>query len=73
MDNLPICALWPITIAVWAGPGLAILSVRQIARLLHHMRWSHPKVAPQSVGPARDEPAEGRRSSRGPIAAIKAG
>ena len=38
MGNLPIWALWPVTIAVWASPGLAILSARSIARLLHRVQ-----------------------------------
>jgi len=72
MGNLPIWALWPITIAVWASPGLAILSARPLARMLHRMLWLRPEIAPQSVGQARGELAEARRSSPGPTAAIKA-
>jgi len=48
MGNLPIWALWPITIAVWASPGLAILSARSIARLLHRVLWPRPKKAAHS-------------------------
>jgi hypothetical protein len=55
MDNLPIWTLWPITIAVWVVPCLAILSARSIARLLHRVLWLRTREAPQS----RREPAHG--------------
>jgi hypothetical protein len=58
MDNLPIWALWPITVAVGISPGLAILSARPIARLLHRALWPRPETAPLSGRDlARDEPA----------------
>jgi hypothetical protein len=58
MDSLPAWALWPITVAVGLSPGLAILSARPIARLLHRVLWPRPEVAPLSrVDLARDEPA----------------
>jgi hypothetical protein len=61
MDNLPIWALWPITIAVWASPALAILSARPIARLLHRMLWPRPEEALHS----RREPAHGEPAGVG--------
>ena len=58
MDNLPAWALWIITAAVALSPGLALLIVRPIARLLHRVLWTRPEVAPPSVGQARGELAE---------------
>jgi hypothetical protein len=43
MDNLPAWALWIITAAVGLSPGLALLLVRPIARLLHRMLWPRPE------------------------------
>jgi hypothetical protein len=37
MDNLPAWTLWIITAAVGLSPGLALLLVRPIARLLHRV------------------------------------
>jgi hypothetical protein len=37
MNNLPAWALWMITAAVRLSPGLALLLVRPIARLLHRV------------------------------------
>ena len=42
MDNLPAWALWIITAAVGLSPGLALLLVRPIARLLHRPLWPRP-------------------------------
>src|SRR5260370_30468229 len=66
MDNLPAWALWIITAAVGSSPGLALLLVRPIARLLHRVLWPHPEAAPPSVRQARGELAETRRLSRNP-------
>jgi hypothetical protein len=56
MYNLQIWALWPITIAVWVSPGLAILSARSIARLLHRALWPRPEGALQpGREPGREE------------------
>jgi hypothetical protein len=43
MDNLPDWVVSIIAVAVGLSPGLAILSVRRIARLLHRALWSRPK------------------------------
>jgi hypothetical protein len=55
MVNLPIWALWPITIAVWASLGLSILSARSFTRLLHRLLWPRPEEAPR---PGREPPYE---------------
>ena len=39
MDNLPDWAVTIITVAVGLSPGLALLSARPIARLLHAVLW----------------------------------
>jgi hypothetical protein len=48
MGNLPDWALQIIAVAVGLSPGLAILSARRIAWLLHHVLWPRPEVAPRS-------------------------
>jgi hypothetical protein len=64
MDNLPIWALWPITLAVGVSPGLAVLSARPIARLIYHVLGPRPKVMREPEGQlTRDEPA-GAAASR---------
>jgi len=68
MDNLPAWALWIIT-AVALSPGLALLMVRPIARLLHRVLWTRPEVAPPLGGRASCEPVETRRLSRSPTTA----
>jgi hypothetical protein len=40
--------LWVLTIAVVISPGLAILWVRPIARLLHYLLWPGPEVTSRS-------------------------
>jgi hypothetical protein len=55
MDSLPDWALWIITAAVGAAPGLAILSARRIARLLHRVLWPRPERAPQTGREPRTE------------------
>jgi hypothetical protein len=71
MDNLPAWALWIITTAVGLSPGLALLLVRPIARLLHRLLWPRPEIASQSqVG---GELAEARRSPRSLTATTNAG
>ena len=58
MDNLPAWALWIITAAVGLSPGLALLLVRPIGRLLHRLLWPRPEMAPQpGRETARPEPA----------------
>jgi hypothetical protein len=58
MDNLPSWVSWMVTIAIVISPGLAIVWVRPIARLLHYLLWPRPEVTPQSPGKlARDRPA----------------
>jgi len=76
MDNLPPWALWIITAIVGIGPGLAILSARSIARLLHRVLWPRPEVAskpgrePSHGEPAGWQPANRwRRAHRRPIRA----
>jgi len=69
MDNLPAWALWIITAAVALSPGLALLMVRPIARLLHRVLWTRPEVAPPLGGRASCEPVETRRLSRSPTTA----
>ena len=65
MDNLSAWVLWIITAAVGLSPGLALLMVQPIARLLHHLLWPHPEVAPRSaVEPADGEPASAAVPSR---------
>jgi hypothetical protein len=44
MDNLPTWAVEVAAVAVGLSPGLAILSARSIARLLHLALRSWPKV-----------------------------
>jgi hypothetical protein len=57
MNDLPLWALWPITIAVGLMPGLAVLLARPIARLIYHMLGPRPEVMRQPEGePTRDEP-----------------
>jgi hypothetical protein len=48
MDNLPDWVVTIIAIAVGLSPGLAILSARSIARLLHRALWPRPEGAPRS-------------------------
>ena len=48
MDTLPDWAVTIIAIAVGLSPGLALLSARSIARLLHRALWPRPEAAPQS-------------------------
>jgi hypothetical protein len=62
MDNLPAWALWIMTAAVGLSPGLALLLVRPIARLIHRLLWPRPEIAGQ---PGR-EPA---RPEQGSVAA----
>jgi hypothetical protein len=50
MDSLPSWASWIMTIGVLISPGIAFLSVRPIARLLHWLLWPRTEVAPQSRG-----------------------
>jgi hypothetical protein len=47
MDSLPEWASWITAAAVGVSPGLMILLVRPIARLLHRVLWPRPQVAPQ--------------------------
>jgi hypothetical protein len=71
MDNLPAWALWIITTAVGLSPGLALLLVRPIARLLHRLLCPRPEIASQSQ--AGGELAEARRSPRSHTATTNAG
>jgi hypothetical protein len=48
MDSLPDWAVSIIAIAVGLIPGLALLSTRRIARLLHRALWPRPEVAPKA-------------------------
>jgi hypothetical protein len=48
MDTLPDWAISIIAIAVGLSPGLALLSTRRIARLLHRALWPRPEVAPKA-------------------------
>jgi hypothetical protein len=58
MDSLPDWAVSIIALAVGLSPGLALLSARSIARLLHRALWPSPEVAPQSRRePVPEEPA----------------
>jgi hypothetical protein len=58
MDTLPDWAVTIIAIAVGLSPGLALLSARSIARLLHRKLWPRPEVAPNAGRElAREEPA----------------
>jgi hypothetical protein len=57
MDNLPSWAASIAALAVGLSLGLAILSTRPIARLLHRLLWPRPETAPLSGRDlARDEP-----------------
>jgi hypothetical protein len=57
MDSLPDWAVSIVTVAVGLSPGLAILSARRIAWLLHRLLWPGPEVAPQAGREtAREEP-----------------
>ena len=74
MDNLPDWALWIITAAAGLSPGLALILVSPIARLLHRMLWPRPEAAPPpSVGQARSELADTRLLSLSATAATNAG
>jgi hypothetical protein len=53
MDNLPAWAASIIAVAVGLSPGLAILSARSIARLLHRALEPRPEAERES---AREEP-----------------
>jgi hypothetical protein len=55
MDSLPAWAFSVIAVAVELSPGLAILSARRIAWLLHAVLCPRPEVALRS-GP---EPSHG--------------
>jgi hypothetical protein len=48
MDNLPDWAVSIIAVVVGVSPGLAILSARRIAWLLHRALWPRPKRALQT-------------------------
>ena len=57
MDNLPSWVSWIMTIAVAISPGIAFLSVRPIARLLHWLLWPRPEVVPKHERElAREDP-----------------
>lgn len=47
MDSLPEWASWITAVAVGVSPGMLILLVRPIARLLHRVLWPRPQVVPQ--------------------------
>jgi hypothetical protein len=64
MDNLPSWVLWIMTGAVGVNPGLAILPVRPIARLLHRVLWPRPEVAPQPASTGAPKAVQGRGSAR---------
>ena len=57
MDNSPSWAVTIAAVAVGVSPGLAILSTRLIARVLHLALWPRPRVTPM-LGP---EPAPKNR------------
>jgi hypothetical protein len=65
MDSLPDWALWIITAAVGAAPGMAIFSARRVARLLHRALWPRSEVAPgrHCVGSASEGSSAGVRFS----------
>ena len=67
MDDLPSWALWIITAAVGVSPGLAILSVRRIARLLHRTLWPRPEVAPQTGRKPASKNAAGVAALQGDV------
>jgi hypothetical protein len=49
MDSLPDWAGSIIAVAVGLSPGLAILSARSIARLLHRALWPRPEFGREPV------------------------
>jgi hypothetical protein len=56
MDNLPDWVVSLIAIAVGLSPGLAVLSARSIARLIHRAVPPRTEVAPKPQRePAREE------------------
>jgi hypothetical protein len=58
LENLPYWAASIIAIAVGLSPGLAVLSARSIARLIHRALWPRPEVALEpECGPMGGEPA----------------
>jgi hypothetical protein len=58
MHNLPDWAVSITAAAVGLSPGLALLSARSIARLLHRALRPRPEVAPKAGRePVRQEPA----------------
>jgi hypothetical protein len=65
MDNLASWAVEVAAVAVGLMQGLAIFSVRPLARLLHRFLWSRPEVAPQPGPESRREEPAGMAASRG--------
>jgi hypothetical protein len=58
MESMPDWAVSVIAAAVGLSPGLALLSARSIARLLHRALWPRPEAATKSGRePVRQEPA----------------
>jgi hypothetical protein len=58
MYHLPDWAVSIAAAAVGLSPGLALLSARSIARLLHRELWAAPRAAPQCGRVlAREKPA----------------
>jgi hypothetical protein len=57
MDSLPDWAVSVIAVAVGLSPGLAILSARSIARLIHRVPWPDTEGARQrGRKPGGEEP-----------------
>jgi hypothetical protein len=62
MNDLPNWALSIIAVAVGLTPGLALLSARLIARLLHRVLWAAPGSSASDRAGA-GTPRTGRRCS----------
>jgi hypothetical protein len=57
LENLPDWAVSIIAIALGLRPGLAVLSARSIARLIHRVPWPDTKRADlPEPKPGREEP-----------------
>jgi hypothetical protein len=58
MENLSVWVVTLAAVAVGVGSALAVLSTRSIARLVHRVLSSRPKIVDQpGFAPTREDPA----------------